>query len=57
LQAAEKEIDYKLTGTQKSCAMLLDPVRELDSATKNEMVLSKDPECSESRCLSLAASW
>jgi hypothetical protein len=42
LQAAEKEINYKLTSTQTSCAMLLDPVREVDWAIRNEQVLSKD---------------
>jgi hypothetical protein len=42
LQAAEKEINYKLTSTQTSCAMLLDSVREVDWAIRNEQVLSKD---------------
>lgn len=35
IAAAEKEVLRSLTKSQKSCVMLLDPVRELDWVTKN----------------------
>jgi hypothetical protein len=42
IQAAAAEVKYKLTSTQSSCAMLLDPIREVDWATQNDQVLIKE---------------
>ncbi|GFG23832.1 hypothetical protein IFM61606_03724 [Aspergillus udagawae] len=42
VRAAEREVKSKLTRTQRSCVVLLDPVRAVDWATKNGKELQKE---------------
>jgi hypothetical protein len=46
IRAAELEVGQPLTRTQRSCVLLLDPVRSLDWSTQNDKEIKKEAKLS-----------